>query len=81
MRVAKWGNSLAVRLPRDVVAGLSLKEGDEIVLRAAPDGAVDVLRDRHRAEISARMRSMQKPLPADYRFDRGEIYDRDPGDA
>src|SRR5215471_7126941 len=30
MQVAKWGNSLAVRLPRSVVAALGLKEGDSI---------------------------------------------------
>ena len=30
MRVAKWGNSLAVRLPASVVEALGLQEGDEI---------------------------------------------------
>jgi hypothetical protein len=30
MQVAKWGNSLAVRLPAIVVEALGLKEGDEI---------------------------------------------------
>ncbi len=30
MQVAKWGNSLAVRLPAAVVEALGLKEGDEI---------------------------------------------------
>lgn len=29
MRVSKWGNSLAVRLPATVVETLGLKEGDE----------------------------------------------------
>ena len=29
MRVAKWGNSLAVRLPKRLVDALSLKAGDE----------------------------------------------------
>ncbi len=28
MRVAKWGNSLAVRLPKELVNSLSLKAGD-----------------------------------------------------
>ena len=31
MQVAKWGNSLAIRLPAAVVEALKLKEGDEIV--------------------------------------------------
>lgn len=30
MQVAKWGNSLAIRLPAAVVEALELAEGDEI---------------------------------------------------
>ena len=30
MRVAKWGNSLAIRLPASVVEALELKEGEEV---------------------------------------------------
>ena len=30
MQVARWGNSLAVRLPAKLVAELGLSEGDEI---------------------------------------------------
>ena len=30
MQVAKWGNSLAIRLPAAVVEALKLKEGDEM---------------------------------------------------
>ena len=33
MQVAKWGNSLAVRLPAELVRTLGLKEGDQIDLR------------------------------------------------
>jgi len=32
MRIAKWGNSLAVRLPAAVVEALDLKDGDDIEL-------------------------------------------------
>ena len=32
MQVAKWGNSLAVRLPAELVRELGLKEGDQIDL-------------------------------------------------
>ena len=37
MQVAKWGNSLAIRLPAAVVAALQLKEGDEIELHVVDD--------------------------------------------
>jgi antitoxin MazE len=30
MRVSKWGNSLAIRLPASVVKALQLKEGDQV---------------------------------------------------
>ena len=33
MRVFKWGNSLAIRLPAAVVEALDLKEGDDIDVR------------------------------------------------
>ena len=35
MQVAKWGNSLAIRLPRSVVEVLGLKEGDSIEIHVA----------------------------------------------
>jgi hypothetical protein len=35
MRVAKWGNSLAVRLPDAIVKALKLKAGDEIEILAS----------------------------------------------
>ena len=35
MQVAKWGNSLAVRIPAAVVEVLELKEGDEIEIHVA----------------------------------------------
>ena len=35
MQVAKWGNSLAVRLPATVVEALQLKEGDDIEIHIA----------------------------------------------
>ena len=34
MRVARWGNSLAVRLPTTVVEALELKEGEDIEITA-----------------------------------------------
>ena len=35
MQVAKWGNSLAVRLPAAVVEALELEEGDQIEILVA----------------------------------------------
>ena len=35
MQIAKWGNSLAVRIPAAVVDALALREGDDIEIHVA----------------------------------------------
>ncbi|HEU0154863.1 MAG TPA: AbrB/MazE/SpoVT family DNA-binding domain-containing protein [Stellaceae bacterium] len=72
MRVAKWGNSLAIRLPASVVAALELSEGDEVEVRVAGSRAFDIARDTSREQALARIRALQKELPADWKFDREE---------
>jgi antitoxin MazE len=70
MRVAKWGNSLAVRLPDAVVKALRLKSGDEIEIVVTGDRKFQVGRDRSREQALARLRALKKPLPKGFRFDR-----------
>jgi antitoxin MazE len=72
MRVAKWGNSLAIRLPVSVVETLGLKEGDEVEVHVAGERAFDVARDGGRERALARIRAMRKELPPDWKFDREE---------
>ena len=72
MQVAKWGNSLAVRLPAAVVDALSLKEGDDIQIRIDEPGSFGVSRKPGRAEALERLRSFRGRLPADFIFDRDE---------
>ena len=43
MRVSKWGNSLAIRLPTLVVEALELKEGDDIEIHVAACESFDLL--------------------------------------
>ncbi|MGA1987264.1 MAG: AbrB/MazE/SpoVT family DNA-binding domain-containing protein [Candidatus Sulfotelmatobacter sp.] len=76
MQVAKWGNSLAVRLPATVVEALELKEGDQIEIRIAGGRVFEVSRDRSRERALERLRKLQRPLPAGFVFDRDDIYDR-----
>ena len=72
MRVAKWGNSLAVRLPDSVVKALKLKTGDEIEIVATGARRFEVGRDRSREQALARLRKLKRPLPKGFRFDRDE---------
>jgi antitoxin MazE len=78
MRVAKWGNSLAVRLPAEVVEMLGLKEGDQVDFNADPDKtySLEVIRALTRAEAMEKLRSLRGLMPADYKFDRDEANER-----
>ena len=72
MQVAKWGNSLAVRLPAAVVEALELKEGDEIEIHIADARQFAVARKPRREELLKRLRAFRGRLPADFKFDRDE---------
>lgn len=76
MQVAKWGNSLAVRLPAAVVEALALKEGDQIEIRIASDREFEVSRDGSRQKAINRLRELRRPLPAGFTFDREEVHTR-----
>ena len=72
MQVAKWGNSLAVRLPAIVVEALGLKEGDEIEIHVAGSKNFGVARKPGRDALLKRLRALRGRLPADFKFDRDE---------
>jgi antitoxin MazE len=72
MKVAKWGNSLAVRLPAAIVEVLELKEGDDIEIAIADRRELEVSRKPTRNELLTRLRAFRGRLPADFKFDRDE---------
>ena len=72
MRVAKWGNSLAIRLPAAVVEALELKEGDEVDVQIAGSRSFDLERDKTREEALARLRQYRWKLPPGWKFDRDD---------
>lgn len=85
MQVAKWGNSLAVRLPARLVADLGLAEGDEIeIVKASPE-RLEVDRKKEpqtlaeRQAMVERLRAVREKLhvkvPAGYRFKRSHAYE------
>ena len=76
MRISKWGNSLAVRLPAAVVDALELKAGDQIEVRVAGHREFEIARDRSREEAIERLRKLRRPLPAGFRFDRTTANER-----
>ena len=76
MQVAKWGNSLAVRLPSAVVEALDLKEGDKIEIGIANKRQFKISRDRKVERALARIRRLRRPLPPGFKFDRLDANER-----
>lgn len=76
MRVSKWGNSLAVRLPASVVEALELKEGEEIEVHVLGARSVEIGRKLGARDLLARLRKYRGRLPASFRFDRIEVNER-----
>lgn len=71
MRVSRWGNSLAVRIPKDIVQALGINEGDEVELTRCAPGVVEVSK-LTREQAIERIRDLAKPLPPGWKFDREE---------
>ena len=76
MRVAKWGNSLAVRLPRSVVDALDLREGDSIEIAVAGAHSFEIAKAPTNRDLIARLRRFRGRLPAGFKFDRLEANER-----
>lgn len=71
MKVAKWGNSLALRIPASVAEALELREGDEVDVAAVGSRAFEISRGDKEALIQ-KLRKYRGLLPADFKFDREE---------
>ncbi len=77
MQVAKWGNSLAVRLPVALVQELGIADGDELLLQPSPRQAslpasVTVVRQPGKLEKLQAARKFRAAWPVDFSFDRDE---------
>ena len=72
MQVAKWGNSLAVRIPKDVVDALGLKVGDHIDVNAVAPRSFELSRQMSVEEALKGLRKYRGMMPADFKFDREE---------
>ncbi|HEX6119907.1 MAG TPA: AbrB/MazE/SpoVT family DNA-binding domain-containing protein [Dongiaceae bacterium] len=76
MQVAKWGNSLAVRLPASVVEALQLKEGDNVEIQVAGARSFGIAKAPSARELLARLRRYRGRLPTSFKFDRLEANER-----
>ena len=76
MRISKWGNSLALRLPASIVEALRLREGDDIEVHVVGARVFEVKKTPGAGELLARLRKYRGRLPADFKFDRIEANER-----
>ena len=71
MQVAKWGNSLAIRLPSSVVEALNLQAGDDIEIVVAAHKLFEIRRPKKIDDYFAQLEALPK-LPAGFVFSRDE---------
>lgn len=76
MQVAKWGNSLAIRLPMKLVKDLKLAEGDEVQLSVRGPRALELSVKPSKDAIVAALREFEGRLPSDFAFDREQANER-----
>ena len=76
MKFAKWGNSIAVRIPAEVVTKLKLSADEEAKIIVTGENSFEVTRDRSRQQAIEKLHELRFVLPDDYVFNRDEIYDR-----
>lgn len=50
-QLAKWGNSLALRIPKALAEGAQLREGDPVSVSVAGDGALVIKTARRRYNL------------------------------
>ncbi|WP_175883018.1 AbrB/MazE/SpoVT family DNA-binding domain-containing protein [Burkholderia sp. BCC0044] len=77
MRVAKWGNSLAVRLPAGLVDALGLREGDEVEIAVDRAGTLAESRNASPEALLVPLRRFRGKLPGDFRFRRNDANESD----
>ncbi|VTU41910.1 AbrB/MazE/SpoVT family DNA-binding domain-containing protein [Variovorax sp. RA8] len=76
MQVAKWGNSLAIRLPLALVKKLNLSEGDEVRLSVHSPRDLGLTKKPGKEEIVAALREFEGRLPEAFKFDRDDANER-----
>jgi antitoxin MazE len=65
VQVAKWGNSLAVRLPAECARAVGLRDGDRVDLRVGPAGEITLTPERpfDKDAFVERLRRLRAGMP------------------
>jgi antitoxin MazE len=76
MKVSKWGGSLAVRLPKELVEKLNIAVGDDITLTQVGESAFKISKRKSIEEFRQAMSKFNWEVPLGYKFDREEANER-----
>jgi antitoxin MazE len=76
MKVSKWGGSLAVRLPKELVEKLNIAVGDDIMLTQVGESAFKISKRKSIEEFRQAMSKFNWEVPLGYKFDREEANER-----
>jgi len=76
MQVSKWGNSLAVRLPKKLVEELGIAEGDDLNVMSADPQTIVISKKDEKGEFILKLRVLQKPKPAGFVWNRDDANTR-----
>lgn len=65
LHIAKWGNSLAVRLPKECVRAANLKEGSSVEASITPEGAIILTHEKmfDKKAFLTRLKKLHDDLP------------------
>ncbi len=64
LHVAKWGNSLALRLPAEYVRSIGIKEGDSLEVSLSVDGGLTLRPTTwNRQAFAASLTAARKAMP------------------
>lgn len=58
VQLTKWGNSLGLRVPRDIAARMGLTEGARVDIEASDDGRIIVTKSRRRFTLDELLAGM-----------------------
>lgn len=64
MRISRWGDSLAIRLPKKLVEDLGIREHDDVDVREAGDRRIAIVTRDGRTALFEVRRPSRRPSPA-----------------
>lgn len=70
-QLQKWGNSLAVRIPRPVAEAAKLRQGDHLEFRVARTGAIQIRSAKSKPTLAQLLRGIT-PLNRHTEMDWGQ---------